>query len=61
MLARQNSEGATAEAIKRQQAAWTVSVLKSKLAAKKMTRLDFNKMSFLWRGEFIKNGGRVVD
>lgn len=61
MLARQNSEGATAEAIKRQQAAWTVSVLKTKMQAKQMTRLDFNKLSFSWRQKFIKNGGRVVD
>lgn len=61
MLARQNREGVTAESVRKQQAEWTVTVLKSKVAAKKMSRTDFNLLSFMWRTKFIKNGGKIFD
>lgn len=51
----------TAESIRKQQQEWIVTVLKSKIAAKKMRRKDFDGLSFVWRAKFIKNGGKIFD
>lgn len=61
MVAWQNSGEITAEAIRKQQQEWHVTLLKSKLDSKKTTRKDFEAMTFVWRAKFIKNGGKVRD
>lgn len=61
MIAKQDSGGVTVESIKKQQKDWMVTTLKSKLAAKKMSRVDFNEMSFMWRARYIKSGGKIFD
>lgn len=61
MLAWQNSEGVTVENIKAIQADWTATEQKSKMAAKKMQRKDFDAMQPLQRAEYVRAGGKVVD
>lgn len=50
----ENSGGVSVEAVKKIQRDWTVTLLKSKIAAKKMQRKEFDSMSFVWRQKFIK-------
>lgn len=58
----QSSEDATmVEAVKKQQQEWSVTLLKSKIAAKQMRRKEFDSMSFAWRAKYVKSGGRVTD
>lgn len=61
MISWQDSGEVSAEAIKRQQRKWQITLLRSKLDSKKTTRKDFDKMPFMWRSKFLKNGGKVRD
>lgn len=55
------SDSVSVEAVEKIQRDWQKAEIKTKLQAKKMTRLDFDKLRPSQRSEYIRAGGKVTD
>lgn len=61
MLAMQNREGVTVESIKAIQQDWQAAETKTKMAAKVISRKDFDRLPVMQRAEYVRAGGKIFD